>query len=159
VTEAELLKQLNQLSGLPAAEFVLHREPMLLLDRLVFAKPDVAVCEWIVREGNEFLTPGIGVPVYTGVEYMAQCIAVHAGALERIRGLSPLRGLLLGTRHYLARVQYFELGVAYRVECQELAQTEDGLGSYACRILLNDQIIAEARLAVLQDQRENKQNG
>lgn len=150
MTETEFLNQLRQLAGTPAAEFLLHRAPMLLLDHLVGIGSDFALCEWCVRQDNEFLIPKVGVPAYIGVEYMAQCIAVHAGALERINGFPPPLGLLLGTRHYRARQQYFDVSVTYRVECKELLRTMEGMGSFDCRIFANGETIVEARLSVLQ---------
>jgi predicted hotdog family 3-hydroxylacyl-ACP dehydratase len=153
MTEAELSRQLNQLVGMSAAEFVLHRKPMLLPDQLVKIGPRFATCEWCVQADNEFLIQNIGVPSYIGVEYMAQCIAVHAGALERVFGFPPPLGFLLGTRHYQAEVRYFEVGVTYQVECKELIRTSDGMGSFDCQILLNNQSVAKARLAVLQQPR------
>jgi predicted hotdog family 3-hydroxylacyl-ACP dehydratase len=159
MTEAELSKQLKQLAGMPAAEFVLHRKPMLLLDQLVNIGPDFAICEWRVRQENAFLAPNVGVPAYIGVEYMAQCIAVHAGARERICGFPPPLGLLLGTRHYRAEVGYFDEGVTYSVECRELVRSMEGMGSFDCSILLNGRIIVEGRLAVLQKQRRKESDG
>lgn len=150
MTEAELSQQLNQLAGMPVAEFVLHREPMLLLDQLIKIGPEFALCEWRIREDNGFLVRNVGVPAYIGVEYMAQCIATHAGARERVDGFPPPVGLLLGTRHYKASQRYFELGVTYRVECKELVRNMEGMGSFDCRIFLKGETIAEARLAVLQ---------
>jgi predicted hotdog family 3-hydroxylacyl-ACP dehydratase len=159
MTEAELSKQLNQLAGMPAAEFVLHREPMLLLDQLVRIGPEFASCEWLVREENVCLVPNVGVPAYIGVEYMAQCVAVHAGARERICGFPPPLGLLLGTRHYKARIQYFDVGTNYSVECDELARSMEGMGSFDCRILLNGQTIVEGRLVVLQKRQTELSDG
>ena len=118
MTETELSSQLNQLARLPVAEFVLHRGPMLLLDRLVCAEPEFTACEWRVSTESNFLILNVGVPVYTGIEYMAQCVAVHAGLRERIRGFSPPLGLLLGTRHYKAVVRYFGMPLQ-RVDVSE----------------------------------------
>ena len=151
--EAELSRQLDQLVGMSAAEFVLHRKPLLLLDQLVSIGPEFVICEWRTQEDNVFLVKNRGVPSYIGVEYMAQCIAVHAGALERVFGFPPPLGFLLGTRHYKAEVPYFEAGVTYRVECKELIRTMKGMGSFDCQIFLNGQTIAKARLAVLQQPR------
>lgn len=152
MTEIELSERLGQLAGMPAAEFVLHRKPMLFLDRLVAIGPEFASCEWLVSEESEFLVPKRGIPAYTGVEHMAQCVAVHAGACERVHGFPPRQGLLLGTRHYRACVRYFELGSVYQVECKQRVQNSDGMASFDCQILLNGKIIIEARLAVLQRQ-------
>ena len=138
------------MAGMPAAEFVLHRPPMLLLDRLVEIGPEFAICEWRVREEGEFLIPDRGVPAYVGVEYMAQCNAVHAGARERVYGNPPQLGLLLGTRHFKADVRYFEVGATYQVKCRELARNTEGVASFDCQIFFNGRTIVNGQLAVLQ---------
>jgi predicted hotdog family 3-hydroxylacyl-ACP dehydratase len=149
MTETETPIELGGLAGLPITEFVLHRKPLLLLDQLISLDSDSAVCEWRVRGDDKFLMPGFGVPSYIGIEYMAQCIAVHAGAFERALGFPPPLGMLLGTRHFNSSVQYFVPGSTYRATCKEIVSSFDGMGSFDCSILLNDRVIAQARLSVL----------
>jgi predicted hotdog family 3-hydroxylacyl-ACP dehydratase len=141
---------LQQFAGMPASQFVLHRAPLLLLDRLVEPGAEVTVCEWRVRGTDAFVSAGHGVPAYVGVEYMAQCVAVHAGVRARARGSGPPLGFLLGTRHYRTTVEYFKPNLTYRATCRELISDENGMGSYECCILLDHERIAEGRLAVLQ---------
>ena len=93
--DTSMSDKLDQMTDLPPSAFVLHRNPMLLLDRIVSLNPESAVCEWHVREDDEFLVPGVGVPSYMGIEYMAQCVAVHGGACERALGFPPPQGFLL----------------------------------------------------------------
>jgi predicted hotdog family 3-hydroxylacyl-ACP dehydratase len=138
---------------LPIVEFVPHAGPMLLPDRVVSLQADSAVCEWCVRDDNIFLVPGFGVPAYIGIEYMAQCIAVHGGAHERANGFPPPRGLLLGTRHYHSTVPYFVPGETYRVKCRQLLSNLDGMTSFDCAILSGADVIAEGRISVLQESR------
>jgi predicted hotdog family 3-hydroxylacyl-ACP dehydratase len=149
-------EELKQLVGMPAAEFVLHRKPMLFLDRLIDIGEDFATCEWCISEDFELFVPGLGVPAYAGIEYMAQCVAVHAGARARACGFVPPHGYLLGTRHYQCAVSYFEAGASYQATCQEQVRDSQGMGSFACRILLNGSSIAEANLAVLERPQEIK---
>ena len=149
MTETQTLIELRDLPGLPITEFVLHRKPLLLLDKLIRVDLDSAVCEWRVRDGDNFLMPGFGVPSYIGIEYMAQCVAVHAGASERALGYPPPIGMILGTRHFKSSVQYFELDSTYHATCKEIVSSFDGMGSFDCSILLNDRVIAQARLSVL----------
>ena len=159
MSEIEFTGQLKELAGMLASEFVLHRKPMLLLDRLIDIRPEFVLCEWRVLDSNEFIVPGSGVPAYVGVECMAQCIAVLAGARARVHGFSPPLGFLLGTRHYLARIQYFNVGATYRVACNELIRDAEGMGSYDCRIMLHDRNVAEGRLTVLEKQQGDRING
>jgi len=152
------LSRLQQLSGMPAAEFVMHREPMLLLDTMVESRDDGTTCEWKVGADDFFVESELGVPTYVGVEYMAQCVAVHAGARARARGFVPPHGFLLGTRHYRCDVPHFEEGTIYQVTCRELVRDSQGMGSFACRILLNGSSISEANLAVLERPQETTLN-
>ncbi len=156
MTDIVTAEELQQFSGMLAAKFVLHRKPMLFLDRLVDIGEDFATCEWCIGKDFELLEPGLGVPAYAGVEYMAQCVAVHAGARARARGFVPPHGFLLGTRHYQCAVPYFEEGAIYQVTCRELVRDSQGMGSFACRILLNGSSIAEANLAVFERPQETK---
>lgn len=144
---------LEDLSGMPAANFVMHRDPMLLLDTLVESDELGAICEWQVNANDPFVEIDCGVPAYVGVEFMAQCVAVHAGARARIVGLGPPLGFLLGARHFKASIEHFEIGEVYRATCQELIRDDSGMGSYECTILHGDEKVAEARLAVLEKER------
>lgn len=156
MNDIEIAAKLQSLIGMPASEFVLHREPMLFLDRLVDIGPDSASCEWCIDEDLEFCVPNFGVPSYAGVEYMAQCIAVHAGARARIRGFAPPLGFLLGTRHYQCSVSHFEPGITYLSTCAELVRDSQGMGSFSCHILRQGASIAEANLTVLERPQEIK---
>lgn len=154
MTESDDTADLKALVGMPAAEFVLHREPMLFLDRLIDIGADFATCEWRFGTDFEFFVPGCGVPGYAGVEFMAQCIAVHAGARARVQGFIPPVGYLLGTRHYKCSVAWFDAGITYQSTCQELVRDSQGMGSFACRILADGESIAAANLAVLERPQE-----
>ena len=145
---------LGQLAGEPASRFVLHREPMLFLDRLTAVGTEFAECEWAVREDFPLVVAGLGVPAYAGIEYMAQCVAVHSGARANVRGQEPPLGLLLGTRNYECRVPYFEVGGHFKAVCEELVRDSQGMGSFACRIEAEGSIIAEANLAVFETPEE-----
>ncbi len=149
-------EELRQLKGMPASTFVMHRKPMLFLDRLVDIGEDFATCEWCISGDFKLLVPGLGVPSYAGVEFMAQCVAVHAGARAKVRGFGPPFGMLLGARHYKCTVAFFEPGVTYQATCQELVRDSQGMGSFACRILSDGNCIAEANLAVLERPQEKK---
>jgi predicted hotdog family 3-hydroxylacyl-ACP dehydratase len=153
MTDARVNARLKQYSGMPASAFLLHRDPMLLLDRLVESRDDYTMCEWQVIAGNPFVLPSLGTPAHIGVEFMAQCIGVHAGARARVDGFGPPLGFLLGTRHYKSSASWFGEGTICQVTCKELIRDSTGMGSYDCSILLQDVPIAEARLSVLEKER------
>ena len=158
MTNEDFNKALKQLCGSPATDFVLHREPMLFVDRLVDIDSESVTCEWRVSGDSEFAAAGLGVPGYTGIEFMAQCVTVHSGACARVRGFEPPLGLLLGTRDYTCSIPYFEVGKLYRASCQELVRDSQGMGSFSCRIESEGTCVAEARLAVFETPEETSSN-
>lgn len=158
MTPNEYTEALQLLVGMPAETFVLHRKPMLFLDRLTAIGADFAECEWRVADDFPLVVPGLGVPSYAGIEYMAQCVAVHSGARARVRGVPPPLGLLLGTRNYECSIPYFEVGQSYTSRCHELVRDSQGMGSFSCRLASNRAIIAEANLAVFETPDEQPLN-
>jgi predicted hotdog family 3-hydroxylacyl-ACP dehydratase len=135
---------------MPAAEFVMHRDSMLLLDTLVDCSGDTTLCEWTVGDDHAFIEGERGVPAYVGIEFMAQCVAVHGGVRARVDGKGPPLGYLLGTRHFKASLSHFAIGETYRASCEELILDGNGLGSYDCKIMHGDKCVANARLAVVE---------
>jgi predicted hotdog family 3-hydroxylacyl-ACP dehydratase len=105
---------------------------------------------------DEFFVPALGLPAYVGVEYMAQCVAAHAGARARVNGYMPPLGFLLGSRDYKSHVDYFELDCVYRARCKELIKSDDGMGAFQCEIVQGLTVVAEARLSVLEKQSSEK---
>ncbi len=142
--------------GMPITEFLMHRDSMLLLDELVACEGDSTACEWRVEPDDSFVEPGKGVPAYVGVEFMAQCVAVHAGVRARVAGYGPPLGFLLGTRQFDASLTHFAIGETYRATCVELIRDASGMGSYECSVLHGDTVVATARLAVLEKERGKK---
>ena len=149
MNDEQLNEALREFVGQPASDFLLHREPMLLVDTLIDIGADFARCEW-QADAPGFAEAGRGIPAYIGIETMAQCIAVHAGARARVRGFGPPLGFLLGTRHFSSSVSYLEPGRTYAAECRELVRDSQGMGSFACRLQLDGESVAMANLAVLE---------
>ena len=156
MTVLEINNTLQTYSGMPASQFLLHRDSMLLLDQLVETRDDFTICRWVVAESGPFVVPELGIPAYTGVEFMAQCIAVHAGARARVNGFGPPLGYFLGTRDFNTSVRYFGTGAHCHVSCKELFRDANGMGSYDCNIMLQEQPVAEARLSVLEKEQGRK---
>jgi len=84
-------------------EFIVHRPPMRLLDRIISISENDALAETVVRPDNPFFEPGRGLPAYVGLEMMAQAIAAIDGQKRRASGLPANIGFLLGCRRYLSK--------------------------------------------------------
>jgi predicted hotdog family 3-hydroxylacyl-ACP dehydratase len=142
----------------PIEHYVPHRRGLLLIDRVLAADDDSAVCELTVRDGLFADTDAAIVPAWVGIEYMAQAIAAWAGVRHARHGSQPRPGFLLGSRRYMAHVHAFPLGqrLHVTVTCELLG--DNGLGMFDCAILdaLSGQPQAEARVSVY-EQPENFQ--
>ena len=124
-------------------DVVPHTGRMVLLTRVVDHAPDHTACVVEIGEDTLFREPDGLVPAWVGLEYMAQCVAAHAGLRARANG-EPIRiGLLLGSRRVEVRIAGFAPGQILEVRAQRL-WGDWGLGSFACSI----QDAADGRLLV-----------
>lgn len=135
----------------PIESLVPHSGAMCLLDRVLECGDEHLVAEVTVPVQGLFSDsqgPGTGVGAWVGIEYMAQAVAAWAGAQERAKGEAPKIGFLLGSRRYQCTVARFEQGQVLRVEIARQFQADNGLGQFDCRILAQDQLLAQAQLTV-----------
>jgi predicted hotdog family 3-hydroxylacyl-ACP dehydratase len=129
---------------------------MLLVDRLLSFSDDTAECGFRISAENAFLISGFGVPAYISIEYMAQCIAVHAGVRAYLSGRPLPIGFLLGSRQLELHDDYLEEGRDYLTTCRKLLQGADGMGSFECNITSDGRLISKGRLAVLERHDDEK---
>ncbi len=115
------------------ASLLPHAGPMLLLDRVLEHTADTTACA--VDPGRSALLADAdgGVPVWVGLEYMAQCVAAHGGLVSRARAESPRPGLLLGSRRVRFSTASFSPERELRVEARH-HHGESGLVAFDCEI-------------------------
>lgn len=123
-----------------------HREPMLLLDRVLELVPgEHAIAEWTVKAADPVLAGHFpGQPVYPGVlivEALAQTGAVALLSLPELRGKIPLFG---GIDHLRFR-RPVQPGETLRLEA-EMGALRHGIGHGHGRALVNGEIAAEGDL-------------
>jgi predicted hotdog family 3-hydroxylacyl-ACP dehydratase len=138
---------------LPVGDYLPHRAPMLLLDRVIQVADDSVVCEVSINAAGvlaPFLNPQGALPAWYGVEIMAQTVGVWSGFHARQRGDSEIRpGMLLGGRGYRASSAAFAADSTLRIEMR-LLMRDDRLGSFEGEIRSGDEIIASGRLNTYQ---------
>ena len=134
-------------ADIPVRELLPHDPPMVLLDRVISCEESSLVAEVVVKPESMFCNES-GVPAWVGIEYMAQSVAAHAGAMARQRGGAPVIGYLLGTRSYKSAVSEFPIGASLTIVVEQLF-VEMGLGAFACRIDMGE-TVAEAQINVYQ---------
>lgn len=105
----------------PIPELIPHTGPMILLDRVLAHSPERTTCERTIRADDIFLSqPQNDVPVWIGIEYMAQCVAAHARLLIRgvPRGALPKRGFLVGARQIHFHTSGFRIGQRLQISAK-----------------------------------------
>ncbi|MEY2838695.1 MAG: hypothetical protein RJB60_994 [Pseudomonadota bacterium] len=137
------------LNTLAVDDLVPHRGDMRWLDTVVSANHDAVVAESTIRPDSFFVRDG-ALPVWVGVEFMAQAVAIWAGHRGLQHGRAARIGLLLGTRRYDVYRQAFRVGDRLRIEARCEFMGDNGLGMFACRILVDDDVVAQANLSVFE---------
>jgi predicted hotdog family 3-hydroxylacyl-ACP dehydratase len=82
----------------PVAELLPHTGRWVLLSSVLEHEPDATTCLITVGEAFPFRLEQGRVPALVGLEYMAQCIAVHGALRARSEDEPAPVGLLLGAR-------------------------------------------------------------
>jgi predicted hotdog family 3-hydroxylacyl-ACP dehydratase len=132
-----------------------HSGPMVLLDRVISAGEESLCAEVRIRADSLFCVDG-AVGAWFGIEYMAQAIGAYAGYVARLRGEPIKLGYLLGTRCYECSRPVFTAGTLLRIHAKRILQSENGLGSFECRIEDESGQIAAATVSVFQPAGEVK---
>lgn len=126
-----------------------HSGRMLLLSRVITHTADQTVCAVDVAQSELFHDAGGSVPGWVSLEYMAQCIAAHAGLVAHYRAERQRPGLFLGTRRTRIHVDSFRAGQRLRVTAQHL-RGEAGLAWFECAVedAADGATLAQGRLSV-----------
>ena len=117
----------------PIADLIPHADGMLLLDRVLSHQATHTVCATSADRSPLFANSDGSVPSWVGVEYMAQCAAVHGELANRSRGQEPRPGLLLGSRRIEIHADVFAAGDSLEVMARHHLG-ESGLVAFDCSI-------------------------
>ena len=119
----------------PVAEVVPQRGRMMLLSSVLEHSDQHTVCAVEVGTDSPFLETGGTVPALIGVEYMAQCVAAHAGLQRWAKGEAPRVGFLIGSRRLDVRSPTgFRAGQRLIVHVRR-AWGEEEFAVFACRLI------------------------
>jgi len=124
-----------------------QKGPMRLLSRVLEHAPEQTVCAADTARSELFREPDGSVPSWIAREYMAQCMAVHAGLVARSRGEAVQPALLLGSRRLLLAVDRFAAGCTLRISARH-HHGERGLVAFDCEVRdeAGSDLLAEGRL-------------
>lgn len=133
------------------ADVMPHAGAMRLLDRVLAHAADETVCEVDVGAQTLFRRADGTLPAWVAVEYMAQCVAAHAGLVALASGgPKPELGLFLGSRRVHVRREHFEPDQRLRVRARPVAHSSQGLHAFDCVVedLSGGPALVEARVNV-----------
>jgi len=124
-----------------------HAGPALLLSRVLRHEADETACLVEIAGQRLFRDADGSVPSWFALEYMAQCIAVHAGLASaaddppRIAFLASVRGLALHCERFASEA-------VLTVAARRLRGGNQGLTTFACRLEAQDgALLAEGRIS------------
>jgi predicted hotdog family 3-hydroxylacyl-ACP dehydratase len=123
---------------------------MCLLERVEAHDAERTACRALPSASTLFRNASGAIPVWVGIEYMAQCAAAHGGLLARARGEVPRPGLFVGSRRLSFRCESFAPDTPLRVTARYAAGRGDAL-AFDCTV--EDPVggppLVEGRLNVL----------
>lgn len=93
----------------PAAGYLPHQPPMLLIDDIVEVTAQRAVCRTTIHPDCVFAIDGIVHPSAM-IEFVAQACAIYAGVLSAQVGGPPPLGLIMACREISFEVDAFAVG-------------------------------------------------
>ncbi len=132
------------------SELLPHSGEMIVIDDVLAVGADWVESGVRIGEDSLLYEPGAGVPVWTGIEYMAQTVAMYAGIEAKRSGSDIKIGLLLGTRRFEAMTEYFVLGDYLRIHARQ-EWCNDQMAVFDCNIE-SESRLATARINVYQPQ-------
>ncbi|MEN8820285.1 MAG: hotdog family protein [Abyssibacter sp.] len=132
-----------------AEAYLPHDAPMALVDQIVDVEPGRLMARVDIHPDCQFADAD-GVPVWVGIEYMAQTIAAYGGVLATTQGQPVKIGFLVSARRVQCAVDAFGFGDVLDVEAREINMPDDGLATFDCQVLRDGQSLMSARINVYQ---------
>lgn len=132
----------------PVTELIPHRGAMQLITEIAADVDDELTARIVIPADHPFLVPGKGVPVYVGLEMMAQAICAKDGLDQRRTGKPPAIGFLLGCQRFKTYRDWLTVGeeLTTHVFCRLDA---DELGSFDCELRDADgEVLAKGAISV-----------
>jgi predicted hotdog family 3-hydroxylacyl-ACP dehydratase len=107
---------------------------MVYLSRLLSHAGNETLCLVEIDAQAHFRAADGSIPAWVGLEYMAQCIAAHAGMTGRATGAPLKLGMLLGSRRVRFHTQRFASGQVLLVRARHLWGGAPGLVCFECTL-------------------------
>lgn len=132
----------------PPRELLPHAGTMVFLSRVRSHDETGTACEIEIDDLQLFRDAEGRVGAWLGLEFMAQCVAAHAGLAGRASGEPPRIGLLAGSRRVRFHRPTYGPGQTLVVTSRRTWGRDSGLVAFGCTIDdgRTGERLAEARL-------------
>jgi predicted hotdog family 3-hydroxylacyl-ACP dehydratase len=134
------------------AELLPHSGAMIFIDAIEHCDAHRVRCSRLIQATHYFVNQNGQMPVYVGIEIMAQAVALIAGLQHRLNHQPPKVGFLLGTRSFVGHQPFFVAGQTLIISADEVYREENGMAAYDCQISVDGVLYAEARLSAYEPQ-------
>jgi predicted hotdog family 3-hydroxylacyl-ACP dehydratase len=144
----------------PIADYLPHRSPMIMLDKIISIQNDFISCSVMVSSDGTlapFLNEQNELPAYYFIELMAQTIGIWNGFHAQSTQEKPKIAFLLSSRLFETQIPTAPLNTDIIIEAKLILKDEQ-LANFEAAIIIDHQNVAQARLNVYQpDQTETEQ--
>lgn len=113
-------------------ELLPHAGPMVLINRVLRHDECETVC--LVAEHDLFRDADGSVPAWIGLEYMAQCVALHGALHGHLQRASRQIGWLVSARAVSFHADRFQADQQVEVSARSLHAGAGGLVTFSCTI-------------------------
>jgi len=131
----------------PAAGYLPHQPPMLLIDDLVEVTELRAVCRTVIHPDCVFAIDGRVHPAAM-IEFVAQVCAIYAGAISASGGGPPRLGLIMACREAEFAVDAFAVGDELTIVAAK-AFGGNQMASFTGTVSRGDALCATIQLSVV----------
>ncbi|PCJ97576.1 MAG: hypothetical protein COA42_24545 [Alteromonadaceae bacterium] len=127
-------------------ELLPHTAPMMLLTEVLAWGNDFVEVLVDHNEPSIFSDQSGDVPIWVGIEYMAQAMMVFAGIQAKLRSDTIKIGFLLGAHQYKAYAPEFKFGTRALIKAELVFQEPDGVALFRCKIFDGNTLLAESEV-------------
>ena len=129
-----------------------HRAPMMLIDKVIEVTEDSAVCECYVGDQGvlkNFTDADHHLPSYYMIELISQTIGVWSGYMAKLRNIDiPPMGMILGARDLKYPVDHFKNGSTLKIWVKKVLE-DDVVASFEGEIFADNISVARGRVNVI----------
>jgi predicted hotdog family 3-hydroxylacyl-ACP dehydratase len=131
----------------PVADYLPHRPPMLLIDRIDEVTADRAVCTTTLHPDCVFAVDGF-VHASAMIELVAQVCAIYVGVRGQLDGDPPRLGFIVGCREVDLAVDRFAVGDTLTITARKILG-QDQLAAFHGTVSRDGQPCAAIQLSVV----------